>query len=248
MARERVLCNVNIDTIEPNVLLIKPFHLKDFDNDSIYEFKLPDIKAKNGSILKAHKIKYITKPSIMYASIDDVKNKLGDIDISDEIILYQIKEASRLIEIVIQKAHENQNVNFSKEHLQELRYNIDQVKNEHSLVWHFVVYKACYECLTTLYLTLATKPNKVKEVLSDLSKEFNLDLSALKKLLDAFKKDFEDILDQILTFADPVFAVRGRTALPVDIDFGAPYYKINGMGGYNRSYNNFSSYGYRGGR
>lgn len=134
MARERVLCNVNIDNIEPNVLLIKPFHLKDFDDNSIYEFKIPDLKAKNGSILKAHKIKYITKPSIMYASIDDVRNRLGDIDISDEIILYQIKEASRLIEIVIQKSYEKQDINFSKEHLQELRNNIEQVKDEHSLV------------------------------------------------------------------------------------------------------------------
>ena len=134
MARERVLCNVNIDSIEPNVLLIKPFHLKDFDDNSIYEFKIPDLKAKNGSILKAHKIKYITRPSIMYASINDVRNRLGDIDISDEIILYQIKEASRLIEIVIQKSYEKQDVNFSKEHLQELRNNIEQVKDEHSLV------------------------------------------------------------------------------------------------------------------
>lgn len=134
MARERVMCSMHIDPIEPNVLLIKPFYLQDFYNDSVYEFKLPDIKAKNGSILKAHKIKYITQPSIMYASINDIRNKLGDIDISDEIILYQIKESSRLIEIVIAKAYEKQNVDFSKEHLQELRNNIEQVKDEHNLV------------------------------------------------------------------------------------------------------------------
>ena len=164
MARERIMCNINIDPIEPNVLLIKPFHLDNFNNDSIYEFKLPDIKAKNGSVLKAHKIKYITRPSIMYASIADIRNKLGDIDISDEIILYQIKESSRLIEVVIQKAYEKQNVNFSKEHLQELRNNVEQVKDEHNLVWYFVVYKTCYECLTTLYLTMATKPDKVKKL------------------------------------------------------------------------------------
>lgn len=247
MARERILCNINIDPIEPNVLLIKPFDLKDFNHDSIYEFKIPDIKSKSGSVLKAHKIKYITKPSIMYASIADIKNKLGDIDLSDEIILYQIKEASRLVEVVIEKAYSKQNVDFSKEHLQELRNNIEQVKNEHTLVWHFVVYKACYECLTTLYLTMVTKPNKVKEVLSDLSKEFNYDLSALKKLLDNFKDDFEDILKEIMSTADPVFALRGRTAMPVNIDLGAPYYKINGMHGYNRDYNSFG-YGYRGGR
>lgn len=247
MARERIMCNINIDPIEPNVLLIKPFHLDNFNNDSIYEFKLPDIKAKNGSVLKAHKIKYITRPSIMYASIADIRNKLGDIDISDEIILYQIKESSRLIEVVIQKAYEKQNVNFSKEHLQELRNNVEQVKDEHNLVWYFVVYKTCYECLTTLYLTMATKPDKVKELLADLSKEVSYDLGALKKLLDTYKEDFEEILKEIVSTADPVFALRGRTAMPVNIDLGAPYYKINGMNGYNRSYNSYG-YGYIGGR
>lgn len=245
MRHERIKCNLTVDSIEPNVLLIKPFHLKDFDDNSVYEFKLPDIKATNGTVLKAHKIKYITKPSIMYATINDVKNRLGDIDISDEVILYQIKEASRLIEIVVQKAYEKQNVNFDKEHLLELRDNIEQIKDEHSLVWHFVVYKACYECLTTLYLALATRPEKVKEILSDLSKEVNFNLKYLKDLLDDFKGKFEDILNRVITFADPVFALRGRTAMPVNIDMGAPYYKLNGMEGYNRSYNGF---GYRGGR
>lgn len=238
---DRLMCNIHVDETEPNVLLIKPFHLKDFDDNSIYEFKLPDIRSKNGLIFKSQKIKYITKPSIMHADMDDIKRRLGDIDISDEIILYQIKEASRLIEIVIQKAYEKQNVNFDQEHLMELRDNIEQIKNEHSLVWHFVVYKACYECLTTLYITMVTKPNKVKEVLSDLSKEVNYDLSALKAMLDEFKKQYEDVLDRILTFADPVFALRGRTAMPINIDFGAPYYRLNGMDSYNRNFRSFGS-------
>lgn len=245
MLKERVACSVHIDEVEPNVLIIKPFHLKDFDENSIYEFKLPEIKAVNGTVLKAQKIKYITKPSIMYASIDDIKRRLGDIDISDEIILYQIKEASRLIEVIVQRQYERNNVEFSKEHLVELRQNIEQVKDEHSLVWHFVVYKTCYECLTTLYVAMATKPDKVKELLSDLSKEFSYNLNAIKDLLKSFKSNFDDTLNKILTFADPVFAVRGRTAIPVNIDLGAPYYRINGMEGYNRSYNSF---GYRGGR
>ena len=92
---------------------------------------------------------------------------------------------------------------------------------------------------------MATKPDDVKEVLSDLSKEFSYNLEALKDILDDFKEDFEEILDQIHTLADPVFALRGRTAIPINIDFGAPYYHTNGMDGYRRSYNCFN---YKGGR
>lgn len=236
MSRERILCNVEIDPIEPNVLLIKPFHNKGFDDNSVYEFKFPNIKAKNGSILKAQKIKYVTKPTIMYASIDDIKNKLGDIDINDEIILYHLKESSRLAEIIVQKAFEKRNLSFSKEDLQQLRQNIEEIKNEKTLIWCLVVYKTCYECISALYLTMVTKPNSVKEVLSDLSKEINYDLSALKDLLDDYKHKFDEILDETITLADPVFAVRGRTAIPINLDFGAPYYRLNGMNGYNRNF------------
>ena len=236
---DRIICNIKVDELEPNVLVITPFHNKGFDANSIYEFKLPDIKAKNGSIFKSQKIRYITKPSIMYASIDDIKNKLGDIDIKDEIILYHIKEASRLVECLIQKAYEKQYVTFTKDDLKELRSNIEELKDEKTIVWYFVVYKACYECLSTLYIKMATNPDDVKEVLSDLTKEFSYNLEALKDILDDFKEDFEEILDKIYTLADPVFALRGRLAIPINIDFGAPYYNINGMDGYKRSYNNF---------
>ena len=50
---DRIICNIKVDELEPNVLVITPFHNKGFDANSIYEFKLPDIKAKNGSILKS---------------------------------------------------------------------------------------------------------------------------------------------------------------------------------------------------
>lgn len=240
MERERIMCNINVDEIEPNVLIIQPFHLKDFDDDSVYEFKLPNIFATNGSMLKAQKIKYVTKPSIMYADIKDVRKLLGDININDETILYQIKEASRLIEYFLLSNDKN-SFEFSKEDLMKLRDNVDELKSSQNYIWQFVVYKACYEALTTLYIYMATNPDKVKEVLSDLSKEFSFNLKALKDLLDDFKKKFEDILNRIVTFADPTFALRGRTAIPVDIDLGAPYYRTNGMNGYNRAYNNFFS-------
>ena len=92
MRSERINCSLTIDELEPNVLIIKPFHLQDFQNDSIYEFKLPKLFATDGTVLEAQKIKYITQPSLMYATIKDIKAKLGDIDISDEIILYHIRE------------------------------------------------------------------------------------------------------------------------------------------------------------
>lgn len=131
MRQDRFKCSLTVDEYEPNVLIIKPLNFKDFDNDSIYEFKLPSIYAKDGQSIQPQKIKYITSPSIAYASINDIKAKLGDIDISDEKILYHIREASRLAEIIVAKSYEKQNITFTKDHIIELRGQIEQMRNEH---------------------------------------------------------------------------------------------------------------------
>lgn len=252
MRQDRFKCSLSIDEHEKNVLIIKPFNLKDFDNDSVYEFKLPTIYAFDGQAIQSQKIKYVTAPSLAYASIEDIKAKLGDIEISDEKILYHIREASRLAEVIIQKSYENQNIPFTKEDIMEYRGNIETMRNEHWSIWQFVVLKAAYETLMNLYILMATKPEKVKEILSDLSKEVSYNLKWIKDLLDELKKGFEQILDYFYTVADPKFALRGKLAVPIYPNMHAPYHGLNGMGGYNRSYNTTAYgggyYGNRGGR
>lgn len=247
MRNERILCSLVVDEYEKNILVIKPFHLIDFQSDSVYEFRLPKLYAKDGSIIEPQKIKYITQPSIMYASIKDIKALLGDINITDEIILYHIREASRLAEVIARKAYEKQNIAFSNEDLKELRGNVETMRNEHWVFWEFVVYKAAYETLTNLYVTMATRPEKVKEVLSDLSKEFSYNLSAIKALLDNFKNRYEDLIKQIYTITDPKWGLRGKLAIPINPNNHAPYYGLNGMNGYGRSYNTTGYGSWRGG-
>ena len=253
MRRERLRCSLSIDEIENNVIVIKPLERTGFKNDSIYEFKLPKLYATDGTILESQKIKYVTAPNLMYASIQDVRNHLGDINISDERILYHIRESSRLAEVIIAKAYEKQNVQFSKEDLMALRGQVEQMRDEHWVVWEFVVLKAAYESLSNLYITMATRPDKVKEVLSDLAKEVSYNLKAIKDLLDNLKKRYEEIIEQIYTITDPVWGLRGKYAMPVNPNIMAPYHGLNGMGGYNRSYaSNFAAghpqYVGRGGR
>lgn len=247
MRHERILCNVTVDEYEKNILVIKPFHLKDFDSDSVYEFRIPKLYATDGSVMEPQKIKYISQPSVMYASIKDIRAVLGDIDITDEIILYHIREASRLAEVIARKAYDKQNIPFSHEDLMELRGKIDEMRNEHWVFWEFVVYKAAYETLTNLYITMATRPDKVKEVLSDLAKEVSYNLNAIKDLLDRFKNKYEDLIKQIYTVTDPMWGLRGKFAIPVNPNTHAPYYGLNGMGGYNRSYNTTGYGSWRGG-
>lgn len=252
MRQDRFKCELMVDEHEPNVIIIKPLNLKDFQNDSIYEFKLPTIHSTDGQIIKPQKLKYITAPSIAYASIDDIKAKLGDVEISDEKILYHIREASRMAEVLITKSYEKQNINFTQKDLIEFRGQIEDMRNEHWWIWHFVVLQASYDTLTNLYILMATRPEKVKEMLSDLTKEVSYDLQWIKDLLDKLKKELDEALNYIYTTADPVFALRGKTAIPIYPNIHAPYHGLNGMGGYGRSYNTTSYgggyYGNRGGR
>lgn len=246
MRQERFKCSLTIDEHEPNVLIIKPYNFRDFNNDNIYEFRLPNIYSKDGQVIESQKIKYITSPSVAYASIDDIKAKLGDIEISDEKILYHIREASRLAEVVIEKAYEKQNVPFTKEELMEYRNSVEQMRNEHWYIWQFVVLKAAYESLMNLYILMATRPEKIKEVLSDLSKEVSYNLKWIKDLLDRLRGEYEDILNQFYTITDPKFALRGKWAIPLYPNQHAPYHGLNGMGGYSRSYNTTSYGGHNG--
>lgn len=253
MRKERMPCTLVQDNLEKNIIVISQINKMDFESNSIYEFKLPDIYATDGTVFEGRTIKYITQPTPAYASIKDVRAQLGDIDISDEIILYHIREASRLAEVVVKRGFEKQNVSFSKEDLMELRGKVDEMRDEHWAVWEFVVYKATYESLSNLYITMATRPDKVKEMLSDLAKEYSFNLKAIKDLLDDLKKKWEEILQQFYTITDPVWGLRGKYAMPVNPSHQAPYYGLNGMGGYGRTYNSYYGGGHptwtgRGGR
>lgn len=252
MRNERITCSLTVDEYDNNMLIIKPFTLQDFEYDSVYEFRLPKIYAKDGSIFESQKIKYVTQPHVMYATIKDVKAVLGDIDINDELIIYHIREASRLAEVIVRKAYEKQNIDFSLNDLRLLRGQINEMRDEHWVLWEFVVYKAAYETLTNLYITMATSPDKVKEVLSDLTKEVSYNLNAIKDLLDRFKNKYEDLVKQMYTITNAMWGLRGKLAIPINPNMHAPYYGLNGMGGYNRSYNTtgFGSWrsGYGGGR
>ena len=253
MRKERISCSLTQDSIDKNIIVITPLNKMGFQDDSIYEIKIPKLYATDGSILEARTIKYITLPTPMYASIKDIRAQLGDIDISDEIILYHIREASRLAEVVVKRGYEKQNVPFSKEDLMELRGKVKEMRDEHWAIWEFVVYKASYECLSNLYITMATKPDKVKEMLSDLAKEYSFNLKAIKDMLDDYKKKWEDLLKQFYTITDPMWGLRGKYAMPVNPSYQAPFYGLNGMGGYGRTYNSYYGGGHpswtgRGGR
>ena len=236
MRKERINCSLTLDELEANVLVIKPFYMKDFDSDSVYEFKLPKIYSTDGDMLEAQKVVYVSQPSLMYATITDIRYHLGDIDISDERILYHIREASRLAEVIVKRAYEKQNIQFSKEDLMELRGDVDKMRDEHWVIWDFVVLKAAYESLSNLYINMITRPDKVKEILSDLAKEVSYNLKAIKDLLDSLKKRYEEIIQQIYTITDPVWGLRGKYAMPINPNVMAPYHGLNGMSGYNRSY------------
>lgn len=131
MIKERMLCSITVDQYDSKILIIKPFVLKDFEDDNIYDFRLPDIYSTDGKLLKAQSIKYISAPSLAYCTIEDVRAKLGEVELSDEKILYHIREASRLAEVIIAKAYEKQNVKFSRDDLMEYRNSIEDMRNEH---------------------------------------------------------------------------------------------------------------------
>ena len=145
-------------------------------DNSIYEIRLKNVKSTQGAVLDK-KIKLYTKMSPLFIDLESVKTLIYDIDIPDDVIIYNIREASKFAEYIKEEPIDDNNVPFE--------------------VTQFVRYKAAYECLlrhgvsstvsTGLSGTVGNVTFSEKETNRDISKLLNLLADETKKWLDEVK-------------------------------------------------------------
>lgn len=217
---DRVVCKVEIDPLDGRSLKItaldpyeaSPLIVEEpeevtphpyFLDNSVYEFKIPGLKAKNGSPNDIH-AKYITSPTPALVSLRDVTSLANGLQLDDESILYHIREASKYAMYLVDKYNdlnpaEPMNVN---------KYNI---QSQHFTVYMFIKYKALRDCLLDFYIKEAAKPKKIKNQAGDLIYEHEYDLSAIKELLDDIEDEYEKWEEEIVTItASPKAVTRGK--------------------------------------
>lgn len=253
---DRIICNVTIDPYDGRTLKITPINIPEppnpregitqpaFKDNSVYDFKIPKLKAINSSALEDIHVKYITSPTPCYISLRDVTSLANGLSLDDESVMYHIREACKYADYIASdynsKVMDGNYMTLDKDNIQIRHYEI----------YMFIKYKALRDCLLDFYIKEAAKPDTIKNQTGDLIYEHKFNLKAIKDLLDDIEEEHEEWVEKVITItASPMTALRGRTAIhkvyptklehsgygrdrfPKGIDTGSSY-----GGGYNYSY------------
>lgn len=154
------------------------FDLDEIKDNSVYEIRFKNVKDVNGEPMPDQVVKIITSLSPMYATIMDVQSILDIEKLPEDIVLYNIRAASRYADYILNKA--------------KLKYSnlVFEVNN-------FVRYRALKDCLLKLYMSGATS-SKTKGTLGYVTYEdggSSVDISKLLKYLDDEIKYWEDAIE-----------------------------------------------------
>lgn len=178
MPIEKVDCTLEI---LDNFLEIKP--IAPLKNDSIYEIKVKGLTSLNGNVpLDVIKVKFVTEMTPMFCSIMGVESLLDIIHIPEDIILYNIREASKYAEYIFDLIHKG-------------KKKIDK-DNVPFAVREFTRFKAARDCVMKIYMSLATSKT-VEGTLGEVKFKNKEQIPDLKKILEYLDKEINKWLDAI---------------------------------------------------
>ena len=188
-----------------------------FKDNCKYTIKLKNIKDKKGNSI-TEDIVFYTKLSPLFSDIEAVKSLIGDIEVPDSKILYQIREASRYSLYLYDEDAEP--------------FTEDNIPFE---VSQFVKYRAAYESLL-VYAIKETSQVGTSGKVGDVSfsdKETNRDV---KTLLNTFQTELSKWRDAVKGYgnegrAKMQSAVKGRRKT----QFYAPGYLSPKIDNFDRS-------------
>lgn len=217
---DRVICKVEIDPLDGRSLKItaidphKPSPLIEqnpveeipqpyFSDDSVYEFKIPGLKAKNGSPSDIH-VKYITSPKSAYIELKDVTSLANGLQLEDESVLYHIREASKYADYLIDKYNRSNPA-------EPIMMNKHNIQKRYFTIYMFIKYKALRDCLLDFFIKESAKPNNIKNQVGDLVYEHTMDLNKIKNLLDDIEDEYKKWEEEIVAItASPRAVTRGQ--------------------------------------
>lgn len=146
-------------------------------DNSIYEIRLKDIKQDCGhKVLDSETVRFCTKMTPAYTSLESVKALVENCSIPEETILYHIREASRYADYI-----KKCKTSYGKPVL-NLDPEIEEFQKQ-----QFAKYKAAYECILRFYMDKAAEYG-LKGTLGDISFDTNSKLPDISKLLEELKK------------------------------------------------------------
>lgn len=176
MATEKV--NYDIKVYDNFIEIIPKGGVKD---NSIYEIKLKGLVGANGEEFEDETIKFVTAMTPMYCNKMDVSSLLDIVEIPEDIILYNIREASRYADYVYEQAYKRKKLN---------KNNIPFEVKE------FTRFKAAKDCMLKIYMALVSD-NVIEGTLGEVTFKLRDQVPDIKKILDYLDKEIQKWLDAI---------------------------------------------------
>lgn len=196
MAIEKVKYDIKV--FDNFIEIIPKDGMKD---NSIYEIKLKGLRcARSGDEIDNIAVKFVSAMSPMYCGIMDVASLLDIVDIPEDIVLYNIREASKYAEYIFSTTNKKINPNAK----------IDK-NNIPFAVKEFTRFKAAKDCLLKIYMNLIND-NVVEGTLGEVVFKTRDQLPNIKKILEYLDTEIAKWLDAIRGF-DLEGRARMQTAI-----------------------------------
>jgi hypothetical protein len=182
-------------------------------DNSLYEVKLNGLKSLEfKENIDGVNFKFVTNMSPLFCNLNDVRVLLDDIDVSEDIVLYNIREASNYANYVYDLAYASYHgTSYVKEH--NLYHNVTKLDSTNIpfAVREFTRYKAAKECLLKAYMSLATD-DVVQGALGDVSWKTREQVPDIMKIIQYLDAEVSKWLEAIRGF-DLEGRARMRTAI-----------------------------------
>lgn len=229
--RERIPVYLFIDPEEPSILYIQTKKDINILDNSIYDLTIPELLFDDDTTEKC-KHTFITAPSPAYVDIDDVLKECRNIPVDKDIIIHHIKHASQIADYWAYHDSDGQNS------INKKVFDINNIEEDYYPFYMFVKYFSVADSIKSFYMEAITKPYKFKDVLSDLEREEQMDLSAIKTLIDEFENEAKEWLEIVVTItADPQWALRGKYSYAITNQNYKPYHStLIDKTGWSRGY------------
>lgn len=228
MARkEKVQFAMLVDPEDPTTLILQPINHEIQDN-STYTINIKDLEFEDETTFSS-KETFSTKPDYCFISVDDVNSMLSGLNIPEEYIMKHIIGAGRTA-MHWAKYKADEGVPLPD-------FNDENFKDDYYPFFMFIKFHALANALKEFYIELLAHPFKWKDALSDLEREEEMDLDAIKGLIDDFTGQADEWLELVVTItADPKWALRGKYCYSTYNMYSTPYHRT---GWSNHSENNF---------
>lgn len=216
--KNKVKFELLVDPDDPSVLILSPIG-EELQDGCKYTVNINNVKFEDGTMC-SQKEEFITTPTDYYfVTLQDVKTLIQGLKLNDADIIDHIIDAGKTA------------MYWAKRKMEDTKqmpdFNSPTFQEDYYPFYMFIKFHATVEALREFYIQAIANPQRWRDMLSDLQREEEWDLDAIKALIDDLNDEAEEWLELVVTItADPKWALRGKYCYSTYYTYSNPYHRI----------------------